>query len=95
LPDKLGEGLRGILARWGLGAVWDLHEVMEAFPKVFKPYPGARFLDFSRGVLRVGVRSAALRHELVMRKPELIKAMNALLGRELVKDILFTRGAQE
>ncbi len=43
MPDKLGEGLRGILARWGLGAVWDLHEVMEAFPKVFKAYPGARF----------------------------------------------------
>ncbi len=45
--------------------------------------------------MRVGVRSAALRHELAMRKPELIKAMNALLGRELVKDILFTRGVEE
>ncbi len=95
MPDRLGEGLRGILARWGLEAVWDLHEVMEAFPKVFKPYPGARFAGFSKGILRVGVRSPALRQELAMRKPELIKAFNGVLGRELIRDILFTRGRED
>jgi predicted nucleic acid-binding Zn ribbon protein len=62
--------------------VWD-QAVGERIAKVATP---TRML---RGTLIVSVKSAAWRNELSMRKQEIIRRINELVGDEVLKDIKF------
>lgn len=42
-----------------------------------------------KGVMTVGVANAALRHELSMNRSGLIRAINALIGKETITEIRF------
>lgn len=42
------------------------------------------------GLMTVGVPNAALRHELLMSRSRLARAINSYLGKEVVADIRFT-----
>ncbi len=42
------------------------------------------------GLMTVGVRNAALRHELSMNRSRLRAAINARVGRDVLEDIRFT-----
>ena len=42
------------------------------------------------GLMTVGVRNAALRHELSMNRSRLRAAINARVGRNVIEDIRFT-----
>ncbi|MGB9589362.1 MAG: DciA family protein [candidate division WOR-3 bacterium] len=89
-PKRMGDGLRSMLERWGLEGIWQASEVKDAFVKVFSAYPGTEFIEFDKGKLTVGVRSAALRSDLSFRKKELISVMNEFIGEEMVKEIKLT-----
>ena len=62
--------------------VWD-EAVGERIAKVATP---TRML---RGTLIISVKSGAWRNELNMRKQEILRRINELLGDEIVKDIKF------
>lgn len=44
------------------------------------------------GMMTVGIPNAALRHELSMSRSSLVRAINTLLGKDVVRDIRFTAG---
>ncbi len=42
-----------------------------------------------RGVMRIGVADAALRHELTMHRSNMVRLINDRFGREVISDIRF------
>lgn len=88
---SVGEAIEELIAQLGIKkklheqdafVVWD-EAVGERIAKVATP---TRML---RGVLIVSVKSGVWRNELSMRKREIVRRINELLGGEIVKDIKF------
>ena len=46
--------------------------------------------EVSRGVMRIGVNDASLRHELTMNRSLMIRHINDRLGRQVITEIRFT-----
>jgi predicted nucleic acid-binding Zn ribbon protein len=65
-------------------------KVINAWPKVVGPFIASHTIDLyiKNGVLFVRVDSDALRNELNYSKSLLMKNLNELVGREIVKEIL-------
>lgn len=49
----------------------------------------------ARGIMRIGVESAPLRHELTMNRSQMIRLINERLGREVISDIRFVAPGME
>jgi predicted nucleic acid-binding Zn ribbon protein len=88
---SLGDAIEELVAQLGIKkklheqdafVVWD-EAVGERIAKVAIP------MRILRGTLIVGVKSGVWRNELSMRKQEIIRRINELLGGEIVKDIKF------
>ena len=88
---SVGEAIEELIAQ--LGIKKKLHE-QDAFV-VWDEAVGERIANVAtptrmlRGTLIVSVKSGAWRNELSMRKQEVIRRINELLGGEIVKDIKF------
>ena len=88
---SVGDAIEELIAQLGIKKklheqdaflVWD-QAVGERIAKVATP---TRML---RGTLIVSVKSGAWRNELSMRKQEIIRRINELVGDEILKDIKF------
>jgi len=88
---SVGDAIEELVAQLGIKkklreqdafVVWD-QAVGERIAKVATP---TRML---RGTLLVSVKSGAWRNELSMRKQEIIRRINELVGDEVLKDIKF------
>jgi predicted nucleic acid-binding Zn ribbon protein len=87
----IGEAIEELVAQLGIKkklheqdafVVWD-EAVGERIAKAATP------IRMLRGTLIVSVKSGPWRNELSMRKPEILRRINELLGGEIVKDIKF------
>jgi predicted nucleic acid-binding Zn ribbon protein len=88
---SIGDAIEELVAQLGIKkklheqdafVVWD-EAVGERIAAIAKP------MRMIRGTLIVGVKSGAWRNELSMRKQEIVRRLNELLGDETVKDIKF------
>jgi len=83
IEELVGQlGIKKKLHEQDAFVVWD-EAVGERIAKVATP---TRML---RGTLIISVKSGAWRNELNMRKQEILRRINELLGDEIVKDIKF------
>lgn len=69
----------------------DEQKIVQEWPKVVGPFIAqyTRDVYVKNGVLRVQLTSDSLRTELSYSKSVLLKNLNALVGREVLKDIVF------
>ena len=74
-----------------LSSVVDIYQVRSAYNEVVGALIAklTQSLRFSSGILYVRLMSAALRHEMTMRKQSLMDRINQRLGRQVVEDIVF------
>lgn len=74
-----------------LSSVVDIYQVRSAYNEVVGELIArlTQSLRFESGTLYVRLLSAALRHEMTLRKQSLIEKINQQLGRSVVEDIMF------
>lgn len=74
-----------------LSSVVDIYQVRSAYNQVVGELISrlTQSLRFESGHLYVRILSAALRHEMTMRKQNLIDKINQHIGRPVVEDIIF------
>ena len=74
-----------------LSSVVDVYQVRSAYNEVVGELIAklTQSLRFESGILYVRLLSAALRHEMTLRKQSLMDRINQRLGRPVVEDILF------
>ncbi len=90
-PKRLGDLIPALLAKLGLAQGLHDRQVVERWPDVVGPKiaevtVAERIKD---GKLWVSVSHPAWRNELTFMKRELIDRLNAAMGEEIVKDIIF------
>lgn len=68
----------------------DEQKAVQSWPKVVGPFIASHTIDLSikDGVLFIRVDSDALRNELAYSKSMLVANLNALVGKEVVKEIV-------
>jgi predicted nucleic acid-binding Zn ribbon protein len=68
----------------------DEQRVLQSWPQVVGPFIASHTIDLSikNGVLFVRVDSDALRHELNYSKSLLMKNLNEVVGKEVIKEIV-------
>ncbi len=87
---RIGEVLRDVLGELGLERAYREEEVLRAFNELMKDYRDrVKAIEFKKGLLKVGVRGAALRQSLLMRGSELLKKMWEM-GFKEVEEIRWT-----
>lgn len=90
-PKRLGDLIPALLEKLGLTKGIADHSVLERWPEIVGPKiaevaTAERIRD---GKLWVSVSHPAWRNELVFMKRELIDKINATMGSDVVKDIIF------
>ena len=90
-PKRLGDLIPALLEKLGLAQGLHDRQVVERWPEVVGPKiaevtVAERIKD---GKLWVSVSHPAWRNELTFMKRELIDRLNAAMGEEIVKDIIF------
>ena len=95
---SLKDVLPGTIEELGIGERLEEAAVKAAWRRVVAGLPvharGARASGFRRGVLVVQAPSSAAVHELHMRVPQLLRAVNTILGRPLVTKLDFRARGQ-
>lgn len=85
--SRIGDILKEILEDLGLGKAVRGEEIKEAWGVIVGPLSSrTRALDFKDGVLKVGVKGAALRQDLEMKKYDFIEKFKKM-GFKEVEDI--------
>jgi len=87
---RLGDAIQSVVRRFGLQQELDALRVPEAWTTVVGERLAGRteVRHFAYGTLRVHVADAVWRQELSLRRDEIRKAMNTLLGSEVIKEII-------
>lgn len=69
----------------------DEQSIVKGWPSVVGPFIAqyTRDINVKNGILKVQLTSDSLRTELSYSKSVLLKNLNALVGREVIKDIAF------
>lgn len=95
---SLKDVLPGTIEELGIGERLEEAAVKAAWRRVVAELPaharGARASGFRRGVLEVQAPTSAAVHELHMRVPQLLRAVNTILGRPLVTKFDFRARGQ-
>ncbi len=88
---KLDRALREFLRRTGLEWIEDYARMKEVVESVLSAYGDFEFVRFVQGVAYVKVRSPNpyAMNEIHYALPSILKAINRMLGKELVLDIKF------
>ncbi len=91
--QSVGDVLRAALNESKMGESLDAYKAVAAWEGVVGPQIAARTLrpTVIGGVMTVRTPNAPLRHELNMQRTALRRALNALVGREVIKEIRFTQ----
>ena len=88
-PQVLGPILRALVDKLGLDKKIRQYSILEEWPAIVGPRIAevAEPYRVDGGILYVRVRTAEWRNELTMRKPEILKKINA--KENIIQDILF------
>lgn len=86
---RIGKGVEEFLRAAGLHWVEDYMKVQEACRAVLKVYKGLDFADYRKGILYLKYENLHALTDLYYRRRGILDAINAVLGRNLVKDIKF------
>ena len=87
----MGEALERLARSLGIRRTLDEYGVLEAWPAVVGERVAAvsRAMHMENGVLFVGVSTAPWRAELSMKRLEIMRKINTMLGKDVVKEIRF------
>lgn len=90
-PESIGDVLRLTIQQSNMTGRLDECKAIDLWPQLIGEGMAKKMSrpKVSCGVMVVYVDSAALRHELNMRRSVLIDAINARLGKEVIKSIRF------
>jgi len=87
----LGEALEELVDKLGIKKKLQEYEAVERWEEIVGQQIGrvTSATGITKGVLFVRVRTGTWRNELTMRKREIIRKINLVLGEEIVTDIRF------
>jgi predicted nucleic acid-binding Zn ribbon protein len=87
----LGETLEELVEKLGIKRKLQEYEAVERWGDIVGQQIArvTSATGITKGVLFVRVRASTWRNELTMRKEEIIRKLNHVLGEEIVKDIRF------
>ena len=87
----VGDVLRECLEKSSMQGRLDEVRACEAFPLVVGSHIASRCGRpyIRNGVMTIGTSNAALRSELNMSRGRIVKGINELMGKDVVKDLLF------
>ena len=85
---RVDQALNELLRRWGIS---ENIRVLKVAKMILKDYE-SKAVWFENGILLVWSQKAERRFEVSAKKTSIIRAINSLLGENLVKDIKFKRG---
>ena len=90
-PEPVGQALERLTRSLGIGKMLDEYGVLEAWGTVVGERIAAvsTALRIENGVLFVGVATAPWRAELSMQRQDIIRRINAAVGKEVVREIRF------
>lgn len=91
-PQSIGDLLRQAIEENRAAFRYDEISAINAWPKVIGAAIAAKTLKpaIRAGVMTIRVPAAPLRHELNMLRSRLAAAINAEVGRDVVKELKFT-----
>ena len=89
--ERLGAVMAQYLAQSGLQSQLNEYRVVQAWEKVAGHTVALRTKDVGirNGKLHVRITSAAMRADLMMRRTELVRRLNAEAGAQVITDIAF------
>ncbi|KAB2814636.1 DciA family protein [Phaeocystidibacter luteus] len=91
--QSLGEAIKAFVKKHELSGKLAEAEIVAAWSKVLGPAIDRRTTQIrleANGLVRVKLDSSSLRQELSMNRTKLAAALNESIGKELVKDIVFS-----
>lgn len=89
--ERLGTVMAQYLAQSGLQSLLNEYRVVQAWEKVTGHAVALRTRDVGirNGKLHVRITSAAMRSDLMMRRTDLVRKLNAEAGAQVITDIAF------
>lgn len=87
---RVGDALLGVLKHLKAEGVLDSIRIINVAKKVLKAYE-CDPVSFDKGILFVWTTKPERRFEIQAKKTEIARAINSLLGEELVRDIKFRK----
>ncbi len=85
----LDKAIESYLRSAGLDWILDYLKVRECSEAVLKSYDFLKFYNFRNGILSLKVVDRRRMMEIYYNKFSIIKAINTIIGKEIVKDIKF------
>ncbi|MBL7962528.1 MAG: DUF721 domain-containing protein [Flavobacteriales bacterium] len=88
--QSLGEVIGGLVDAYGLREKLDQLEVASLWDELAGPMIARHTTSIKllRGVLRIRVDNAPLRHELTFQREGLVRLVNERMGRAVVKEVM-------
>ncbi|MCX7947506.1 MAG: DUF721 domain-containing protein [candidate division WOR-3 bacterium] len=86
---ELNKIIENYLIASNLGWILDYMKLKEACEVVLKPYEYLTFEEFEKGILYLKITDRRKYMEFYYKKLDIIRAINALVGKKLVKEIKF------
>lgn len=91
MARPVGDALVNLLRFLGAEGVLELIPVRRAARQILKSYPGAEFVHYRDGVLYVWAKDPTVRFRLQTSSRRIARAVNGLLGREVVKRVVLRK----
>ena len=91
MARPVGDALVSLLRFLGAEGVLELIPVRRAARQILKSYPGAEFVHYRDGVLYVWAKDPTVRFRLQTSSRRIARAVNGLLGREVVKRVVLRK----
>ena len=90
-PKQLGNAIASVLDRLGIGKKLKRYEILDLWPQIVgDQIAQVTKVDHIEGEkLFITVSRSTWRNELMFLKKDLIEKVNASLGQEIIKDIIF------
>jgi len=90
-PESLGAVIQKLIDDLGLKRRYDQERVVQQWSEIVGETIAkrAKALRIVHGTLYVSVDRPTWRNELILRKREILKRINAIMKREVLKDIIF------
>ncbi|MBD5187050.1 MAG: DUF721 domain-containing protein [Bacteroidales bacterium] len=89
--QTIGDVMRSIVAESSFGPQLDEVKAIECWPQIVGKELSGRMgrPRVSRGIMTIVTRHAPLRQEMMMHRTSLARAINQMLGKEVIKEIIF------
>ncbi len=91
MARPVGDALVSLLRFLGAEGVLEIIPVRRAARQILKSYPGAEFVHYRDGVLYVWAKDPTVRFRLQTSSRRIARAINGLLGREVVKRVVLRK----